>query len=542
MEGSDYSSPETFSESEQKLIQPFFSNMDRSIFALVNLPEVIKGTLFSRYSRSDKSVRRILLDEFIKNKDIFEEKEGVPQAGSSFILAQEKAEQFYERVLVGYGDDSVAELAGTHVAFEYISSLAADVLTDSRLGLSYLEKSARYVLFDKKVNGKYLWYREPKIMESRHEPIYTELMDRIFDIYTERMPMVIAHVKEVTPKDPTATDRAYESACRAKACDILKNMLTAGRLTNLGIYGNGRAFEYLLTKLYSSNLTEANHIGTVLHEEMRKVLPSFVKRAQPSEYIIGTRNDMVSYTSKASPGMTEGTEPYLELVDYDPNGEDKVLAGMLYPYAHLSMTQLKEDVGRMGPEQKKELIRTYLSKRRNRRDKPGRALENLYYTFEMSANYGIFRDIHRHRILSTEKQALTANLGYDTPVELGQIGLENEYRKLMDDAKGVYSKIAETMPIEAQYAVPRAFHLRWYITINLRELYHLLELRSQKQGHPDYRKLAQNMRNVIANVHPALVEYMQVDMNEYALPRIESEKRIDEKMAKLNQKEQEKKG
>ncbi len=539
--GGNYSSAETFTDSEQDIIKPFFSNMDKSIFVLTNLPEVIKGTLFSRYSRTDKSVRRILLDEFIKNKDIFDESGGTMQTGSSFILAQEKAEQFYERVLVGYGDDSVAELAGVHVACEQVSSLAADQLTDSRLGISPLEKSARYVLFDKKVNGQYLWYREPKIMESRYEPEFTAFMDGIFDRYVEWMPTVNAYVKQVTPKDPTATDRAYETACRAKACDILKNMLTAGRLTNIGMFGNGRAFEYLLTKLYSSELTEAQNIARELHEELRKVLPSFVKRAQLSEYIVNTRADVSGFASMNAPRAPQQEGAYLRLVDYEAGGENNVLAAMLYPQTNLPLAQLKESVKSMPQEKKKALISAYLSKRRNRRDKAGRALENLYYTFEICANYGIFRDIHRHRVLSTERQRLTAELGYDLPPELEPIGLAREYAEIMAQAKELYAKISGTMPIEAQYVVPRSYHLRWYVKMNLRELHHLIELRSQKQGHPDYRKLAQDMKAQIAAVHPALVEYMQVDMNEYALPRIESEKRIDEKMAKLREREQEKK-
>ncbi len=546
MTGGNYSSSETFSDAEQRMLGPFFSNMDKSIFVLTNLPEVIKGTLFSRYSRTDKSVRKILLDEFMANKDIFEQKEGGTTAGAaSFILNQEKAEQFYERVLVGYGDDSVAELAGVHVACESVSSLAADQLTDSRIGISPLEKSARYVLFDKKVNGKYLWYREPKIMESKFEPMYTELMDRIFDQYVEWMPRVNAHVKAVTPKDPTATDRAYETACRAQACDILKNMLTAGRLTNIGLFGNGRSFEYLLTKLYSSNLTEAQNIASELHAELRKALPSFVKRAQLSEYITGTRAEMQAFagTIGASPAQQE-EQPYLKLMDFEPDGEEKVLAAMLYPYSSKPLAQLRAEIRAMPQEKRRELAKAYLSKRRNRRDKAGRALENLFYTFEMCANYGIFRDIHRHRVLSTERQALTANLGYDLPVELADIGLDKEYKTLMEDCKRAYKAIAAEMPVEAQYVVPRSFHLRWYIKMNLREIHHLTELRSQRQGHPDYRKLAQNMKRLVAEQHPTLTEYMQVDMNDYALARIESEKRIDEKMAKLNakmQQEQDKK-
>lgn len=503
---------------------------------LTNLPEVIKGTLFSRYSRSDKGARRLLLDEFIPNKDI----EGAISLNANLNspLDVNRAEDFYQRILVGYGDDSVAELAGIHIACENISSLAGDYLTDSRLGISPLEKSARYIFFDKKINGRYLWYRDPKVMSSKHEKLYEETMDLMFSSYANWLPTVMSYVKEVSPRDPTATDRAFQSAVRAKACDILKNLLPAGRLTNVGLFGNGRALEYLIVKLYSSPLEETKELGKEIHEEMSKVIPSFVKRAQPSEYIIGTRYEMQT-ASKPFNKTHNDTHPYLKLVEYDPEGEIKVLAAMLYPNSNLSMEELINSAKRMSSEEKKNLIASYLSKRRNRRDKPGRALENTYYTFEFCANYGAFRDLHRHRILTLERQSLTTSMGLDTPEELDQINLDKDYNEVMRRAKEANEIIAKDLPNEAQYLVPRAFHIRWYMKLNLREIHHLTELRSSRQGHPDYRKMAQQMRNLVAEKHPSLVEYMQVDMNEYALPRIESEKRIDRKLEELNSKKAE---
>jgi len=527
---------ENLTDKEREIIKPYFSSVEKNVFVLTNLPEVIKGTLFSRYSRSDKGARRLLLDEFIPNKDVAEAMgAGAASNHANSALAINRAEDFYQRILVGYGDDSVAELAGVHVACENISSLAGDMLTDSRLGISPLEKSARYILFDKMVDGRYLWYRDPKIMNSKHAKVYEETMDLVFSSYAKWLPVVMAYVRKVSPKDPTATDRAYESATRAKACDILKNLLPAGRLTNVGLYGNGRAFEYLLTKLYSSSLEEARQLAKDIHEEMAKVIPSFVKRAQPSEYLIGVREGMQPYSKKfGKMGSPEG--PYLKLVDFDTDGEAKVLAAMIYPYSNMQLGELVSLVKKMTAEEKKKLVADYLSKRRNRRDKPGRALENLYYTFELCANYGMFRDLHRHRVLSQEKQPLSTSHGFDTPWELAEAGIEKEYNEVMMKAAEAFEQISKDFPSEAQYIVPRGFRMRWYMKLNLREVHHLTELRSSKQGHPDYRKMAQNMRNLVAEKHPTLVAYMQVDMNEYALPRIESEKRIDRKLAELDKK------
>ncbi len=539
MEGGYFN--EELTSQEKERIGAYFSSVDKNIFVLTNLPEVIKGTLFSRYSRSEKGARRLLLDEFVTNKDIADVMGTEFRQSVGAGLATSRAEDFYQRILVGYGDDSVAELAGVHIACENISSLSADLLTDSRLGISPLEKSARYILFDKQIKGKYLWHRDKRLMESKYASIYERTMDLLFSSYAKWLPVVMEHVRRVSPKDPEATDRAYASATRARACDILKNLLPAGRLTNVGLYGNGRAFEYLLTKLYSSNLEEAKEIARDMHEELAKVIPSFVKRAQPSEYITTTRNAMSQYGSEQG-SRPEPEEPYLRLVDYDADGENRVLAAMIYPYSNLPISAIVSRVSIMTPEQRKKLISDYLSKRRNRRDKPGRALENLYYTFELCANYGMFRDLHRHRVLSQERQALTTDLGFDTPPELEPIGLDREYKEVMMQAKAAYDTIAKELPSEAQYVVPRGFRMRWYMKLNLREIYHLAELRSSKQGHPDYRKIAQKMRDIVTEKHPALAQYLLVDMNEYALPRIESEKRIDRKLSELDIKLKEEKG
>ncbi len=525
---------EELTPKEKETISAYFSSVDKNTFVLTNLPEVIKGTLFSRYSRSEKGARRLLLDEFVTNKDIAEVISSDPRPkGNDSGLATSRAEDFYQRILVGYGDDSVAELAGVHIACENISSLAADLLTDSRLGISPLEKSARYILFDKQVRGRYLWHRDRRLMESKHASLYGQTMDLLFSSYAKWLPVVMEHVRRVSPRDPEATDRAYASATRARACDILKNLLPAGRLTNVGLYGNGRAFEYLLTKLYSSNLEEAKELARDMHVEVAKVIPSFVKRAQPSEYITTTRDTMDQYCSKTE-GDSGPEGPYLSLVDYDADGENRVLAAMMYPYSTMHLSALASQVSAMTPEQRKKLITDYLSKRRTRRDKPGRALENSYYTFELCANYGMFRDLHRHRVVSQERQALTTDLGFDTPPELEPIGLDGEYKGVMMQAKAAYDTIVKEFPSEAQYVVPRGFRMRWYMKLNLREIYHLTELRSSKQGHPDYRKVAQKMRDAVAEKHPALAQYMMVDMNEYALPRIESEKRIDRRLSELD--------
>jgi thymidylate synthase ThyX len=272
---------ENFTEEEKKVLKPFFTNLDKPVFVLVNLPEVVKGALFSRYSRSPKSLRRLLLEEFIKNPEMsFQEIAAMEerQYFEKFIAAQ-KAEEFYERVLIGYGDDSVAELAGVHLACEDVSQLlAAKALEDNRIGISPLEKSTRYVWFDEKVDGKYKYYRDPDIMSSGFDGLYEDTMDFLFNTYSELIPPLSDFIQKKFPKTEDISERAYQSTIRAKVCDILRQLLPASTLTNVGLFGNGRSFEYLLNKMYASPLAEVRSLASSIQEELDKVMPSFVKR------------------------------------------------------------------------------------------------------------------------------------------------------------------------------------------------------------------------------------------------------------------------
>src|SRR3972149_9639008 len=271
---------EQFNEEEKKLIVPFFTNIDKRIFCLINLPEVVKGALFSRYSRTAKSLRRVLLDEFINKPEMkFNEIVGQVTAGTNQIIATKKAEEFYDRVLVGYGDDSVAELGGANIACEDVSQLAVKALEDSRIGLSPLEKSTRYVRLDDKIDGQYRYYKDPDVMRSEFAELYVNTIEYLFDTYAKLIEPIMKFLMERIKKDETTTDRAYQSAIRAKACDILRGLLPAATSKNVGIFGNGRAFEYLITKMLANPLAEIRDVAKSMHEELSKVIPSFVKRS-----------------------------------------------------------------------------------------------------------------------------------------------------------------------------------------------------------------------------------------------------------------------
>ena len=266
---------------EAQVLARYFTNLDRPVFALRNLPEVVKGALFSRYSRTEKSLRRVLLEEFINEPDSgFEALAGNPSS-SDDMVAVRRAEEFYERVLVGYGDDSVAELAGAHVAVERTSTLAAKALEDSRIGISPLEKSTRYVRFDRPgPDGRYLFYRGPELAHPEYEPA----ADALFAAYSSMVEPVTEAIRARYPIELGETERAWKSATRAKALDLLRGLLPAGALTNLGLFGNGRAFEYLITKMAAHELPECRRLAADLHRELALVIPAFVKRALDDRY------------------------------------------------------------------------------------------------------------------------------------------------------------------------------------------------------------------------------------------------------------------
>lgn len=535
-----------FTSEERKILEPYFTNLDSPIFALRNMPEVVMGALFSRYSRTTKSLRRVLLDEFILNKEMgFSEIAGNVEVGSAEkqIIATQKAEEFYDRVLVGYGDDSVAELGGGHIACEQVSMIASKVLEDARIGISPLEKSTRYVYFNQKNSeGNYNYYRGKELVDCDFGEQYVQTCDMLFDTYSDLLERMQKFVMTRHPKEADVTDRAYQATIRAKAFDIVRGILPASALTNLGLFGNGRAFEYLLLKMYASDLPEINGIANGMQNELNKIIPSFVKRAN-DQYGKGTQQYLkdtriaVEKIAGELPREKGKDASEVELIDFDSDAQEKVVAAILYQNTNMPLKQLLEIVRGMGVEKQIAIFNEYVSGRKNRRHKTGRALENTYYTFDILGNFGQFRDLHRHRMLSQERQLLGCSNGYDIPREIIEAGFETQYRKVMDEAFKTWELIGKSSPKLAQYAVPLAYKLRWYFKMNLREAFHMAELRSMQQGHPDYRRVAQKIHAEIAKVHPVFAAQMKfVDMKEYALERLDAEKRIDKKLEEMNKK------
>mgnify|MGYP001267709180 CR=1 FL=1 len=542
-----------FSSDEQSRLAPFFTNLERDTFGL-KLPQEVAGALFSRYSRSAKDLRRTFLDEFLGDPELaLKDLLGGQIPAGDDNAAVKKARAFFERVLVGYGDDSVAQLGGAHIACENISNVAAKLLEDARIGIAPLEKSTRYVRFDQKdAAGNYLFYREPKIMASRHRDAYLTTMNLLFETYSKQMEPMLDHVAKSLPidqlevRDPVSgkglsygeatkdqrlkrwAETAYRATVRAQACDVLRSYLPAATLTNVGMFGAGQAFEYLVSKLYSHDLSEAQALGEAIRGELNQLIPSFVKRAQRNDYLVATTAVAQALAAGATSQTPVAANEPVTLVDYDVQAEEKVLAAILYGQARQPLEQLRKVAAALGQAERQRIFQEFFSKRRHRRDKLGRAFENVYYTFDILGNLGLYRDLHRHRILTQERQDFTTVHGYDTPPEIDEGSFKSEFDNCMKRTAELYEAIYRDLPGEAQYVVPFAYKIRWYMKMNLREAVHMCELRTMPQGHPDYRFICQEMWRKIQSVHPALAESGKfMDWQKYRLGRLQSEMRTE---------------
>jgi thymidylate synthase ThyX len=532
---------EQFSESELKLLQNYVTNTKDNIFVLKNLPEVIKGALFSRYSRSTLGLRSLLLKEFIANEEessftAIKGTDGAQPQGQD--TAVRKAQNFYDRILDGYGDDSIGELGGAHIAIENVSILAAKMLEDSRIGGSPLEKSTRYVYFDQKVNGDYLFYREPVLMTSAYRDLYLNTCNMLFDTYSQLIPPLTALIDEKMDKDTFTSKAAYTASLRAKVLDCLRGLLPAGTLTNMGLFGNGRFFEQLIRKLNLSNLAEMQETGKKIYEELSKVMPSFIRRAAPSHH---THTGFARFFESMQKELStvaqrnthfEGKEAGagVHLLTYERDAPIKVAAALLFPYSNKSLQELVEHCNSLPEEEIALILDAACNSRENRRHKSPRALECANFTFEIIADFGVYRDLHRHRMLTQERQLLCCSHGYHLPAELSGTEMEEQYVQAMQKAKEAFDLIAKELPEEAQYLVPIAYNVRWYFHLNLRALQWLCELRTQPAGHQTYRLVAQSMAKQISEQFPAFERFFKfVDSEEYPLGRLSQEERAIQK-------------
>jgi len=530
-----YYTVESFTAAEEDILRRYFTNLDQPVFALVNLPEVVKGALFARYSRSSKSLRRLFLDEFVDELDISGD------ATLDATMGVKRAETLYERVFLEYGDDSVAQLGGVHLACEQASNLLTKILERGRL-MSYLEQSTRYVAYDSRSDGRYRYYRDPDVLMSSLGTRYVGDMDRLFDSYADLVPRMAEFFRARYPKAPQDSDMVWRQAIRAKAFDAVRGILPAAALSNVGIYGSGQGYEQLLLRMRAHPLPEARDYADMMLLELRKVIPSFLSRVDRvdrgqlwSQYLDDTRINSSAVSAQLFSGDIDEepvTTTHVRLLDFDPDGEDKLIAAMLYESVDVPEERVLAKVKAMGADQKRAVADAYIGDRRNRRHKPGRAFERIDYRFDILSDYGAFRDLQRHRLLTVEWQPLSPMHGFVLPAAVVEANCTDAFEGAMERSAELYDALADRFVDQAPYAVSLAYRIRYVMQMNAREAMHLIELRSAPAGHPEYRFVAQEMHRLIAEQagHRIVADAMRfVDHTDPDLERLDAERRAEQR-------------
>jgi len=521
-----------FTPHERARLAPHFTDLDGPVFALTDLPEVVKGALFARYSRSPKSLRRLWLDEFGGSAEA---------AAVAGVVDTRRAEQLYEKVFVEYGDDSVAQLGGVHLAVEGASNLLTKVLEWGRL-MAYLEQSTRYIPYDDRPDGRWR-YHVPTELTGALRARYVATLDAAFATYASWLPRLRDFFTAKFPRADGDSEAAYRMTIRAKALDTLRGLLPAATISNVGIYGTAQGYEHLLLRMRAHPLAEVRACADAMLVELRKVIPAFLKRVDApdrgvvwSAYLAETRAAVADVAQGVLGGA--GAEPREEvtLTEFDPDGEVKVVAAALYAASELPDDQLLALARRLSEAERAAVLDAYVGKRRNRRHRPGRAFERTAYRFDVLGDYGAFRDLQRHRLLTLEWQRLTPAHGYVMPEAVDEAGAAGDFRRVMEDARALHDAIlAEGLPEVASYAVSMAYRVRFYMAMNAREAMHVIELRSAPQGHPAYRRIAQTMHRLIAERagHRALAAAMTfADHSAVDLERLEAERAAERRRAR----------
>jgi dTMP kinase len=495
------------------------------------LSPVTIAAAMARLSRRGDDMRITILDEFA-------DKVG-------------KDEKLLHRVITAYGDDSVQQLTGIHMVVENASNLLTKKLEWGRLA-SYLEQSTRYIYFDQRDSeGKYR-YHVPEYLKPAVKQQYVATMDKIFDLYSSMVRKLTDHVQAKSTVPEAERDGAWRGATRAQACDAARPVLPVATKSTVGIFASGQAIESLMMHLLSDDLHEARDVGQELLTEGRKVIPMFLERADKPErggaaiaYMANTRHAVKDLAKKHLPdNYATSQEQPVNLVDYWPKNELLLVPDMLYEHSNLPLEQLQTEVNNWSYSKKTEVFKAYMGERLNRRHKPGRAMEKAHYSWDLVCDYGIFRDLQRHRMVDDlEWQELTPRYGYEVPALVEEAGQTDIFQQCFDLSLELYSLLqSEGYALEAQYATLLGHRMRWKITFNAREAFHFIELRTSPQGHPGYRKLAQQMYEKLAEVHPITGEAMKfVNHGEdEELTRLAAEKYTQFKLEQFDDKPAEK--
>ena len=459
----------------------------------------------------------------------------------------ERAEQLYDRVLSGYGDDSVAQLASAHIACEGVSNVLTKILERGRL-MSYLEQSTRYVPYTERPDGQWKYHVPEELGKTDLRAKYKLAMDSLFETYAQVLKGASRLFETQYPRGKDEHEKAWRRAVRAKALDTARGLLPAATQSNLGLHGSAQSFEALILRLLSHRLAEARTVGAAIQTEVETIMPAFFRRIRRADRGVRTmhyrrRNAAAAaWVAAAVPqneaeeqarGGTDAEEADVALVDYTAEGEARVLAAVTAQVTGQDLQELTRQFQEMPQERRALPLAQWAGERENRRERPGRALEAAEYCFQVTSDYGAFRDLQRHRMLSSEWELLSPNRGTTAPTGvLMEIGLGGAWDSAIHEATQTARLISkECGPTVAQYAVPMACRIRYWLRMNAREAMHVLELRTQPAGHAAYRTICQKMHRLIASEaqHPGIAKLMQfVDHRPSELGRRAAETRTAE--------------
>ena len=536
-------SPHGWTERDLRYLDPFTTNADGLVSVLRNLPPEIVGALCSRASRARGSLLEVLLREYIypildgDDPALADELEAtvtfLGEHGFRNILNNQRAQQFYAKWLSQYGDDSIAQMTGTHVVLWGISQVAMKFVEDQRIGLEPIEKSTRYVNFGHKIGGRYLYYiPRPDLERLGRLEEYVETIDHLFDTY----------VALLDPLQEWLHTNFEEKASilEKKAFDTLRGLLPMATLGQVALRGNAQSFEYLLNRTARHPLGELRWLSGALKSELDEEIPSLLLRLKDEK-----SQDYQRYLNDRYAGVRQFVgenrinrvhaerQAGVSLVEWDSEAETKVLAGILFAQTHLGWTEAFETVRSLAEDGKRELLDRYMAGRPARWYKVGRSLENAYLRFEILVDIGSYRDLHRHRMMTQERQLFSTHHGYDIPVELTESGLAGRYADALDQTAGLFNAIESEDPELAQYVVPLAYRVRFYQWQNFRQFFWETELRTISQGHPTYRFIEQEKYRLVKEKFPLIGPYVLVDMADYNIARRGTEEKIQEKERRI---------
>jgi len=528
-----------FTQEEKYLIEPFFTNLDKSIYAILFLPPEMVGALCSKTSRSKGDLREIFLSEFVKpflntsfGKAFKNFVDFLHKNSYETLFANPKAREFYFKWLAQYGDDSIAQISGFHLVFSSLSQIAIKHVENQRIGIAPIEKSTRYVDFSLKVKNHYLYFTPPEIKKMGLEKQYEKVMDNLFETYRFLYQKYFDFLRKKFPKEK-------EIVLKTKAFDVARLILPLSTLGQVAVFGNAQAFEYLINRSLNHILEEIKWLGKRVFEELNKIAPAFLRRVEKKETkeyqrYLGERTKRVREVikeNKIEENIKKENRYQVKLLEYDPLGEEKIIASLLYPETKLSFEKILEKVKKLSALQKEKILAKILKDRKFRWYKVPRAFESVYLRFEILLNIGAWRDLQRHRMQTQFHQKFNINEGFDVPQDLREIKQEKRFILAINNLEKLYLKIKDKEV--AQYAVSFAHFVRFIQFQNLRQFFWESELRTSSQGHPDYRKVEKEKIKILQKIYPLISKYLLADLKDYQFPRRESIKSEKEKIKDL---------